>query len=184
MTGTGKIARLPRAIREELNRRMADGQMGKELLPWLNGLPKVKALLAEQFAGRPISKQNLYDWRVGGYGVWQARQELLAEARAVAADAKGLASTTEGPVSDHLAAVLAVRYAAALAGWNGEVTEEFREKVRVLRSLCQDVAKLRQGDHNGARLGLAWERMERERKKAEERARRFRELLRAEPKPR
>ncbi len=36
MTGNGKIARLPRAIRDELNRRMGDGQTGQELLPWLN----------------------------------------------------------------------------------------------------------------------------------------------------
>ncbi|MGA3268954.1 MAG: hypothetical protein ABSE16_19305 [Verrucomicrobiota bacterium] len=29
MTGNGKIARLPRAIRDELNHRMDDGQTGK-----------------------------------------------------------------------------------------------------------------------------------------------------------
>ncbi len=42
MTGNGKIARLPRALRDELNRRMGDGQTGQELLLWLNRLPKVK----------------------------------------------------------------------------------------------------------------------------------------------
>ncbi len=42
MTGNGNIARLPRAIRDELNRRVDDGQTGKEILPWLNGLPEVK----------------------------------------------------------------------------------------------------------------------------------------------
>ena len=50
MTGNGKIARLPRAIRDELNRRMDDGQTGKELLPWLNGLPKSKT------AGRTVRR--------------------------------------------------------------------------------------------------------------------------------
>ncbi len=42
MKRNGKIARLPRAIRDELNRRMDDGQTGQELLPWLNGLPQAK----------------------------------------------------------------------------------------------------------------------------------------------
>ena len=48
-------------------------------------------------------------------------------------------------------ALLAARYAAALADWNGEVTEEFRRKLRALRGLCQDIVELRRGDHSGAR---------------------------------
>jgi hypothetical protein len=95
MTGNGKIARLPRAIRDELNRRMDDGQTGKELLPWLNGLPEVQKLLAEQFAGRPIIKQNLCEWRAGGHRAWQARQETLTQARELAGDAEELASATD-----------------------------------------------------------------------------------------
>jgi hypothetical protein len=64
--------------------------------------------------------------------------------------------------------VLAARYAAALAGWDGEVTEEFRRKLRVLRGLCQDIVELRRGDHSGTRLNLEQERLEREREKTEE----------------
>ncbi len=168
MTGNGKIARMPRAVRDELNRRMDDGQTGKELLPWLNGLPEVKKLLADQFAGRPIAKQNLYEWRAGGHRVWQARQEILAQARELAADAQELSSATDGKLTDHLATVLAARYAAALAGWDGEVTDEFRRSLRVLHGLCQDIVELRRGDHSGARLSLEQERLEREREKTEE----------------
>ncbi|MGA3267465.1 MAG: hypothetical protein ABSE16_11650 [Verrucomicrobiota bacterium] len=36
MTGNGKIAPLPRALRAELNRRMDDGQTGTHLVHWLN----------------------------------------------------------------------------------------------------------------------------------------------------
>jgi len=46
--------------------------------------------------------------------------------------------------------VLAARYAAALAGWDGEVTDEFRRKLRMLRGLCQDIVELRRGNHSGA----------------------------------
>ncbi|MGA3267891.1 MAG: hypothetical protein ABSE16_13835 [Verrucomicrobiota bacterium] len=59
MNRNGKIARLPGVIRDELNRRLQDGEPGKNLVQWLNGLPKVKKLLADQFAGRPIARQNL-----------------------------------------------------------------------------------------------------------------------------
>ena len=71
-------------------------------------------------------------------------------------------------MTDSLATVLAARYAAALAGWNGELTEELRGKLRGLRSLCQDIVELRRGDHSGARLNLEQERLDREREKTEE----------------
>ena len=55
-----------------------------------------------------------------------------------------------------------------MAGWNGEVTEELRRKLRALRGLCQDIVELRRGDHSGARLKMEQESLEREREKSEE----------------
>ena len=46
ITRNGKIARLPRAIRDELNCRLADGEIGGRLVDWLNGLPEVQKILA------------------------------------------------------------------------------------------------------------------------------------------
>ncbi len=37
MARTGKIARLPRALREELNRHLDEGEAGVDLVAWLNG---------------------------------------------------------------------------------------------------------------------------------------------------
>ena len=65
-------------------------------------------------------------WRAGGFAEWQARQEALAQARELAADAAELETATEGRLTDHLAMVLAARYASVLAGWNGEATDESR----------------------------------------------------------
>ena len=42
MTRNGKIARLPRAIRDELSRRLQDGEPGKHLVQWLNWNPSPK----------------------------------------------------------------------------------------------------------------------------------------------
>ena len=168
MTRNGKIARLARAIRDELCRRLQDGESGVRLVAWLNGLPDTQRVLATDFGGRPISEQNLCEWKAGGYRDWLARQETLSQARELAADARELTAATDGKLTDHLATVLAARYAAALAGWDGEITDEFRRKLRVLRNLCQDIVELRRGDHSGARLNLEQEQLEREREKTEE----------------
>ena len=125
-------------------------------------------VLAEDFGGCAVSKQNLCEWRAGGFAEWQARQESLEQARELAADATEITAATDGKLTDHLATVLAVRYASALHGWNGEVTDEFRRKLRALRGLCQDIVELRRGDHSGARLQMEQERLEREREKTEE----------------
>ncbi len=58
-TRNGKIARLPKQIRHDLNGRLEDGQPGKQLVEWLNGLPEVQEVLKLRFGGRPISEQNL-----------------------------------------------------------------------------------------------------------------------------
>ena len=67
MARTGKIARLSRNLRAQLNTRLQDGQDGKQIVQWLNSLPQVKEVLAEGFNRRPITEQNLSDWRLGGY---------------------------------------------------------------------------------------------------------------------
>jgi hypothetical protein len=74
-TRIGKIARLPGAVREELNRRLHNGALGKELVPWLNELPDVQRVLADLFTGRPITEDNLSEWRRGGFQDWLLQEE-------------------------------------------------------------------------------------------------------------
>ena len=62
-THHGKIARLPRNLRHELNQRLADGEPSDSLLAWLNALPEVQAILADRFGGNPISPQVLRCFR-------------------------------------------------------------------------------------------------------------------------
>jgi hypothetical protein len=168
MTRTGKIARLPSEIREQLNCRLQDNEPGSHLLTWLNAIPAVKEMLARDFCSSAITKQNLYEWHIGGFAAWRARRETLAQARELMGEAAELAAATEGKLTDHLATVVAARYASVLAGWNGEVTEELRRKLRALRGLCQDIVELRRGDHSGARLKMEQERLECAREKTDE----------------
>ena len=67
MCRNGKIARLPHAVRLELNQRLRDGESGKGLVEWLNGLPEVKAALQREFGGRAIREQNVSEWKQGGF---------------------------------------------------------------------------------------------------------------------
>ena len=52
MTRNGKIARLPRQVRDQLNRRLRDGQKGNQLAAWLNSLPKVLSFSARPKPGQ------------------------------------------------------------------------------------------------------------------------------------
>lgn len=168
MTRNGKIARLPREIREQLNRRLANGEQGIKLVAWLNELPEVRRVLAGDFNGREINEQNLSEWKQGGFREWETRQETIWQAGELAADAKELSEADEGSLADHLAMTLVARYAGLLVGWDGEASDEFRRKLRALRSLSQDVVELRRGDHSAARLKLEQEQLKEKQEWSEE----------------
>jgi hypothetical protein len=156
----GKIARLPREIREQLNRRLGDAEPGARLLKWLNGLPEVRRVLDDEFAGHAVNAQNLSDWRQHGHKEWLAHQEKLACAEDLTGrvmELPGLASDP-GSLADRLAMELSARYAQLLAGWNGEMDAGFRRRARGLGMLCRHFAELRRYDHSATRLIIQRER--------------------------
>jgi hypothetical protein len=166
MTRTGKIARLSRATRDELNRRLDNGETGVRLVAWLNAQPETRRILAEKFSGRPITEQNLSEWKLGGYLDWTGRQEILAEAQELDADAAELKQATKGRLCDHLATLLAARYAKILIPWKGEVTEELTRQLRLLHGVSQDIVRLRRGEHQALQLDWAGAREDKQREKS------------------
>ena len=172
MARIGKIGRLPMAVRAQLNSRLQDGHEGKLIVRWLNSLPEVKQVLAEGFDGRPISEQNLTDWRQGGYQEWVAYQEILAQAGDLAANRQELQSVAPGQsLADHLAAAVGFRFGAILAAQGVELDEGSLTKLKALTHVCQAVVKLRRSDQNAVRLKMDTERWELEREQqAEEKA--------------
>src|SRR5260370_42418761 len=90
MSRSGKIGRLPLDIREQLNRRLQDGEIGKELVVWLNSVPEVQAVLKAEIGERPGNEPNLSDWRTGGYEDWLVHQETMGQIKQVVAHAKEL----------------------------------------------------------------------------------------------
>ena len=75
-TRNGKIARLPKHIREQLAGRIDNGEQGKDLVEWLNGLPAVQDVLKDQIGGRPVNAQNLSECKQGGHPEWLRQQEI------------------------------------------------------------------------------------------------------------
>src|SRR6266542_1509247 len=168
MTRTGKIARLPRSVRDELNRRLDEGEQGKKLVAWLNALPEVQAIVAAEFGGKIIREQNLSEWKQGGYRDWMVQQEALEIAERLGEDAAEWGRDDCAPLTDTVAHWLAARYAVAtrrVAETGG------REGWRLLREMCGDVVELRKGDHSAERLRIERERLELEKAKSEEQIR-------------
>src|SRR6266436_5084344 len=166
LTRNGKIARLPLAVRQELNRRLDEGEQGKKLVAWLNGLPAVQATAATEFGGKPIREQNLSEWKQRGYRDWIAKQEALEIAERLREDATEWNTEGRPLLTDTLALWLAARYAVAtrrLAETGG------REGWRLLREMCSDMVELRKGDHTAERLQIERERLELEKGKTEKR---------------
>ena len=159
-TRTGKIARLPKAVREELNRRLENGEEGKKLVEWLNGLPEVQQIVAEEFEGWVIREQNLSQWKQGGYQDWVAQQEVLEVASRLQEEGEELSA--EGPeLTESLTRWLTARYALATR----EVQNaEKEERWELLRKLCADVVRLRRCEQE-----REWLEVQRERLKLEER---------------
>lgn len=158
MSRVGKIARLPRVIREQLNRRLEDGESGVNAVAWLNAEPKVRAVLQAEFGGRPINEQNVSEWKQGGYVEWQKHQDALALARELAANAKELTEASGGSLADTVSLLLAGRYAALLRDLSA-VTGAQGADLKMLRDVCSDLVALRKGDHSAERLRLERERL-------------------------
>ena len=158
MPKTSKIAHLPRAIRDELNSRLDDGESGETLLPWLNSLPEAQTLLAKEFNSRPISKQNLALWKKHGFHHWLLRRNALEFAAADSEDSPADRALAES-ISRKLNHWVALRY-AALAHSLGPSDLDPQAELAQLATLCEAAVSLRRGDLSAERLQLEQKRLE------------------------
>lgn len=165
MARIGKIARLPEAIREELNRRIRSGTLGPQLLPWLNGLPEVRAMLEEHFQNKDINAQNLSDWRSGGYQDWEEKQDRnfnrIERTRELAQLSMKLAEAGGGNLTDGAAAIVAgeilgvIEQIDALKEIMAETSGDPEQQLariaaarESIESLSLSISRLRKGDQN------------------------------------
>ena len=157
----GKIARLPLAIREELNTRLLEGDPAHLLIEWLNTDPAVVDVLNTDFGGELISEQNIGQWRRGGYMEWALVRECAATARGLSESSEDIAST--GISAEHLLTVLTAHHAKILTELQSAAVDELDElerRIDLLRKLTNAALALRRREFHAARLEIARERAE------------------------
>ncbi len=165
-THNGKIARLPQVIREQLNRRLDDGELGGGLLEWLNALPAVQAVLAAEFGGSRINAQNLSNWRRGGYQHWLKQQERRNLVRELTENARELTEDADGvEISHHLSAVLVAELVESARESLATLTDP-AERCARMQDFLNTLARVRRQDNLAGRLAI--ERERRARARAEE----------------
>src|SRR5882672_11364867 len=153
MTRTGKIARLPHEIREQLNCRMQNGEQGKSLLKWLNSLPEVQSILKADFDGHAVVPANLTEWNQGGFRDWQVRHDALAMVANLQDEHALGDKALTGPFNDKLAHWVSIQYAAAAQALLAAQLDPHSKWSR-LSQLCADVSRLRRGDLYAQRLDI------------------------------
>jgi hypothetical protein len=158
-TRNGKIARLPKKIREELNQRMDDGQQGEKLLSWLNEVPEVKALMAERFSGSSVTKQNLSEWRLGGFEDWRRHEMRLSLLQRLGEEGHDLRAAENGREGhENLLRVMLAELAARVYAL-GDIQDE-EEQWQRLRQLSRELARLQAEVHRSRKLDFQQEKWE------------------------
>lgn len=153
-TRTGKIARLPKEIRERLNQHLEAGMPAHKLLDWLHRHVEVLEVLVRDFGGRKISEQNLSEWRQGGFQDWLALQERKVQLRLIDEQAEDLQGSVKSGLTDRLALLLTARYAEMVAELSGQLDMSKARDREKLRQLCEEVTALRRMDHGAERLRI------------------------------
>ena len=147
---SGKIARLPEEIREQLNERLANHESSTTLLAWLNGLPEVQAMVAQEFGGKAIGKNSIFEWRHGGHAEWRRSKEAREIVKDLQKDGHQFSEAAGGSVVNITAQWMAARYAVGMksAVDAGVAWERMRE-------FCHDVLALQREEYLTQRLELA-----------------------------
>ncbi|WP_395737468.1 hypothetical protein [Prosthecobacter sp.] len=124
MARTGKIARLPLAVREELNARLRDNENGQTILAWLNALPVCQERIKGDWNGEPVSDANLSIWRSGGFADWLKEEEQVHRIEKLSELSLRVVKASGGNLSEGLMAIAAGKLQEALeAGCEVEFDE-------------------------------------------------------------
>ena len=160
----GKIGRLPGAIREQLNQRLADGEPARTVLVWLNALPEVQTVLAAQFAGQPVNEPNLSRWRTGGYQLWLRERERRAAIRELSEnvqpdEVKAQAEAVDAIIGRHFSTVFVAEYAVTCRALLQQTEDPAARHAR-LRVMLRTILQQRRSEYLLDRLKLDNDRLD------------------------
>jgi|GEM_PF-1441514 hypothetical protein len=151
MTRNGKIARLPKAIRDRLNQQILDGVPGKDLVHWLNCMREVQEILLKHFNVGGITEQNLSEWKQGGYQDWLKHQERRDWVRRLSDEAEDVAEDSGlMPWMERVGALFEVVLGKVVEK-QLQQTVETPEQMTELITLSRELARHRQLSQEAAR---------------------------------
>lgn len=157
MARTGKIARLPHALREQVNQRLLNNETSSRLLDWLNAQPEAAELWEIDFEGVPASPQNLSEWRQGGFREWRQRRERIENIKSLTSYAQQVAENGMG-LSGAAATIAAGQILETLETVAETVVEDeegnTKDPADRLAKLSLATAALRSNDLKAAKLEL------------------------------
>jgi hypothetical protein len=136
---------------------LQNGERGKDLVPWLNSLPEVQAVLAAQFHGQPIGADNLTRWKQSGYRDWEEEQQTLQAVSTVFEQATDLRDLAKDGLTDRMTLLLTAKMAMEIKRLNSEPDAE--KKSKIWRELIGSLVLLRRGDLQGERILVEREKL-------------------------
>jgi hypothetical protein len=101
----GKVASLPATIREEVNKRLFDGQQSPQIIKWLHEQPEVLRILDDRWGEEPVNAQNISEWRKGGYQDWLDRREKVSAIKTLSDYSLKLAQAAGGSLTEGALAI-------------------------------------------------------------------------------
>jgi hypothetical protein len=146
-------------VRDELNQRLDDGEVGQELVAWLNALPEVQTALATHFGGRAITEQNLSVWKQGGFADWLRHQEARDWAdRVMEASDDFETAPAHTPLAEYVAVQVLMELVKQLE--KAREIDDATEQRHAVLGVAQQVTQLRRADYQGERTQMERERLE------------------------
>jgi hypothetical protein len=171
MARNGKIAHLPRHLRNELNRRLDDGEPGSQVLEWLNGLEEVQVMLDDLFGGQLINEPNLTAWRQGGFLDWKRYQESCECVRSLSDEADQLAEEAGlMPLSDRVSSLASLFLGKLMRNLDANSLEDPKGR-QEFHALMKDLTQVRREDREAARLRMELEQYAKEKQREQRAAR-------------
>jgi len=139
---TGKVARLPKDIRDQVNSRLRDGQTYTAIGTWLSDLGYAD-----------VSESNLSNWKEGGFRDWELHQDRLETDKLKREFALELVKDNEGSkIHEATLQLAASQIYEVLTDFDvGPLKEMLADKPGLYPKVINSIAKLSEG-------GLKYER--------------------------
>ncbi|MCX6901731.1 MAG: hypothetical protein NT105_23880 [Verrucomicrobia bacterium] len=161
-TYKGKIGRLPRAMRDEVCRRMRDGDSDRRILVWLNADAEAKKRMETYFDGQPLNGSNMSEWRAAGYQDWKRQQDRDAQTEKLC---KWAMNAVDGKPGDKASAIAAGQLCSALEDFDVEKLKDLlatdpsnhSEIIKSLARLRTSDASVKNAEVNAVKLQQAEE---------------------------